>query len=185
VRKILDYYKRLDKLDKEMYIDYLRMAQQQKYDLSNPFVSFPRHVQITHDQAAERQNANVKAIQDGAYKKLYALRKKQYTYRAGAFMVIVPEHIMEIVNEGHHLHHCVGSYASRVINGDTVILFVRRAENPALSFYTMEVNPETNVIRQCRGYSNRDMTDDVKAFIQSYSSIVLNGQQTMNRRKAG
>ena len=70
---------------------------------------------------------------------------------------MVPECSEDIVSEGKTLHHCVGGYAPRHIQGKTTILFLRHKRRPERSFLTIELDDvnERNVkIRQIHGYMN-------------------------------
>jgi hypothetical protein len=160
------------------------MAKQLDYDLRSDFVAFPRHIKQVHDQATERLNAIRQGTEDGNYKKLVKGYEKRFSFADGNFMIIVPKHTRDICKEGHDLHHCVGSYVLDVVSGEKVILFVRKAKQPTRSFFTMEINPLSSAIVQCRGNLNMDPTADVKAFIAEYEVAVLKSMKNM-KRKAG
>ena len=42
-----------------------------------------------------------------------------------------------------------------------------------VGYYTMEVDPKTMTVVQCRGYKNGAMTPEVKAFVEEYKSKCL------------
>ena len=73
-----------------------------------------------------------------------------------SLVIVVPASAEEIVQEGKTLHHCVGGYAARHINGQTTILFLRRARRPERSFLTIELYEDRGrvLIRQIHGYKN-------------------------------
>lgn len=50
--------------------------------------------------------------------------------------------------------------------GETNIFFVRKADHPEKSYFTMEW--KNNKVVQCRGKSNCGMPPDVKAFVQVF-----------------
>ena len=56
----------------------------------------------------------------------------------------------DIVQEGKRLHHCVGGYAQRHINGAVTILFLRR--NEKVPMVTIEMSG--NSIRQIHGWDD-------------------------------
>lgn len=59
----------------------------------------------------------------------------------------------------------------RVVNKETVILFIRKTEELEKPFYTMEVRK--NEIIQVRGMNNCDMTPQIKKFVSSFRKNIL------------
>jgi len=57
------------------------------------------------------------------------------------------------VREGKTLHHCVGGYAARHIEGKTTILFLRHEKRPERPWMTIELTGK-DTIRQIHGYKN-------------------------------
>lgn len=86
--------------------------------------------------------------------KLYDQRKEKFEYADDNFSIIVPKEINKITKEGVHLHHCVGGYVSRVAEGKTNILFLRKNEEIDIPFFTIEINNHNEVI-QIHGLYNR------------------------------
>lgn len=86
--------------------------------------------------------------------KLYDQRKEKFEYADDNFSIVVPEEMNKITKEGVYLHHCVGGYISRVAEGRTNILFLRRNEEIDIPFFTIEINNHNEVI-QIHGLYNR------------------------------
>ena len=86
--------------------------------------------------------------------RLYDQRKEKFEYADDNFSIVVPEEMNKITKEGVYLHHCVGGYISRVAEGRTNILFLRRNEEIEIPFFTIEVNNHNEVI-QIHGLYNR------------------------------
>lgn len=86
--------------------------------------------------------------------KLYDQRKEKFEYADDNFSIVVPEEMNKITKEGVYLHHCVGGYISRVAEGRTNILFLRKNENIDIPFFTIEINNHNEVI-QIHGLYNR------------------------------
>lgn len=86
--------------------------------------------------------------------KLYDQRKEKFEYADDNFSIVVPEEMNKITKEGVYLHHCVGGYISRVAEGKTNILFLRRNEEIDIPFFTIEVNNHNEII-QIHGLYNR------------------------------
>ena len=73
--------------------------------------------------------------------------------------------------EGHALHHCVGSYVERVARQECIILFLRKCEDVAKPFYTIEIQHKKVV--QVRGMLNESATPEVEQFISRWQKDVL------------
>lgn len=86
--------------------------------------------------------------------KLYDQRKEKFEYADDNFSIVVPKEMNKITKEGIYLHHCVGGYISRVAEGRTNILFLRKNEDIDIPFFTIEVNNHNEVI-QIHGLYNR------------------------------
>lgn len=86
--------------------------------------------------------------------KLYDQRKEKFEYADENFSIIVPDEMNKITKEGVYLHHCVGGYISRVAEGKTNILFLRKNKEIDIPFFTIEVNNHNEII-QIHGLYNR------------------------------
>ena len=136
--------------------DYLDMAEQLGYDLTEKSVAMPKNLKERHDAAAETARITANAEEMKKYKKRRRTLEKKYCFSLGDYCILVPTSSAEIVQEGKTLHHCVGGYAARHIDGKTTILFLRRKRTPARSFLTIELYEERGKvkIRQIHGYRN-------------------------------
>lgn len=161
------------------WLDYIRFAEQlPEYDLTNDFVVFPKHLTKAHDLANRRLQARKKAERTKKLKKiskelagyLTELQKK-YGFEDGVYEIVAPSNLVEIIKEGQILRHCVGGYAERVAEKETIVLFVRVKADRTIPFYTMEI--QNDDIRQCRGKCNCDMNTGVKKFVEKFKQKVL------------
>ena len=77
--------------------------------------------------------------------------------------MMLPRTPRDITQEGARQHHCVGGYIKSVLDGDCLILFLRRKENEDRSFFTLEYDLH-NSIRQIKGKFNHSIGEmlDVK-----------------------
>jgi len=136
--------------------DYLNMAAQLGYDLKESTVAMPKDLQARHDAAAETVRVEAAALEKKKYEKRRKKLEKIFGFSMGGLRVIVPKSAREIVNEGKTLHHCVGGYAARHVDGQTTILFLRRERRPERSYITIEMRQERKGwwIVQVHGYRN-------------------------------
>jgi len=150
--------------------DYLKNCRLLGYDMENDFILFPRNLKARHDEAVASVKVEKNELQERLITQLYPSLQGVfgYAHKKLGLTAIAPSTRGEIIAEGQNLRHCVyaGSYIDNIIDGKGYILFVRKANEPELPFYTAEV--VDGVIRQCRGEKNGEMTDDVKSFVDDW-----------------
>lgn len=75
----------------------------------------------------------------------------------------------ELYEEGRKLNHCVGTYARNVADGTSIIAFIRRNENTAEPYCTVEIRGK-NIV-QAKGFANRQgiLFPGVKEFLNEWS----------------
>lgn len=83
-------------------------------------------------------------------------------YEDDEFIIRLPETLVEIVNEGSVLGHCVGGYTQNHAQGNCTIMFLRKKSDPDTSFYTIEVTP-SNTIQQIHGRHNKWLGNNPEA----------------------
>ena len=200
IKKLYEYRRRQQKnktwSGERNYLDYLHHAQMCGYDLTQKNVLYPRDIQQAHDNAVanwqivqaeeEMKKADAEAQKYGYPERFKKLCKK-YAFEYGELMIVVPERASEIITEGNILHHCVGSYTSDHIKGQTTILFLRHISEPDKPYYTIEVNEKTKVIVQCHGFRNEwksKKADEVKAFEKEFAKFIKNPKKYKAERKS-
>lgn len=146
------------------YRDYLDMASRLNWDMRSTMVLFPKNFDQAHQIAVEQFN---KKKQDNLKANLkHIFNSHIYDFEDNDMIIVVPKSGAQIVKEGQVLHHCVARYVDDVAKGKTMILFVRRKENPKKPFYTLEW--KDNRIRQCYGYKDCKATEEVQNFINAF-----------------
>lgn len=163
------------------YTDYLRMANSLGYDLKVRNVAFPKNLKKAHDNAAtaerailEERKAAENKRKELAARKYLKKYEKQYAFTDGNYTIIVPHTVSEIVEEGKAMKHCVGGYAGRHMAGTLAILFLRMADTPDKSLYTIEMHGKH--LTQVQGYNNRTpLTPEAKTFFDMWLSWVKDG----------
>lgn len=140
----------------EMWNDYLGMAGKLGYDLREETVAMPKDLQERHDAAAAIIRVNSTAAEMKKYKYRRRKLEKKYAFAMGGYCILIPTCSAEIVQEGKTLHHCVGGYAARHIEGQTTILFLRKQKTPGRSYMTIELRESKGriEIQQIHGYRN-------------------------------
>lgn len=153
------------------YRDYLEMCAKEHYDLRNSFVLYPNDLQITHDKVARR----IKQKEDAKTRRDFRIACRRIMsmldFEMDGMKIVYPATPSDIVAEGHALHHCVGGYTERVAKQECIILFLRKCEEEAKPFYTVEVRNQKVV--QVRGMRNEPATPEVEKFISQWEQKVL------------
>jgi len=164
------------------YCDYLRFAEELKYNLESDFVLFPKRLQEAHDQASDLiREAKEKAAKlirakqrrtaNGVIQKTYQALLEQYGFEKFGLTIIPPKSAREIVAEGHELEHCVGNYFSRIVENESIILFVRAIDDIDKPFYTLELRD--NQVTQIQGKKHIAPTPEVKKFLGHWEERCL------------
>ena len=174
--KVLRYVKSICKGDIGIWIDYLRFCKALGRDLSNDFVLFPKNPRERHDELAKLLKNKRQELADAYIQEQWANRRDVWGWSSGGFFIRLPRCAQEVLDEGDRQKHCVGGYLDRIYERKTVILFLRREQEPDKPFYTVEY--ANGRIMQYRGFRNNPVAGyeiAVEKFIRRY-------QETINRR---
>lgn len=150
-------------------------------DFSDTSLTFPKDLQAAKDRVRELIKIKADEWTNQEISKRAEVLKK-YVYSDDELMLVIPQSVQDIVNEGKALSHCVGSYAYKHASGRTTILFLREKKSPEVPFYTMEIDPDKLSIVQCRGYKNNyagnPKPQSIKNFEKCYEAFLrsVNGK---------
>lgn len=149
-----------------MYYDYLWMARKLGYDMNDTMILKPKELNAMHDRCMTL----VDAIDNEELYKNYKRRYKKlqglvYRDEELGLQIVVPRSALDIKREGQILHHCVGGYAARHLEGTTTILFIRKIKKPFTPYYTLELKNDGN-IGQWYGYGDNRKFKKPKALIE-------------------
>lgn len=169
------------------YYDYLHECEKLKLDLSKKFILFPEDLRKAHEDTSRaireikaQKEAEAIAERDRAFAvKLKALEKK-YSFSADGLFIRPAKGAGELIKEGASLNHCVATYSDKYLNGQTIILFIRREAAPDESYYTMELSPQSETVIQCRGLRNCGKTPEIEEFLRRWEEW----RNKKNKKKA-
>ena len=85
----------------------------------------------------------------------YAKHKKAWEFEYGDYTIVVPSRGQDLLDEGNNMHHCVGSYVGRVIEGETHIVFVRHKDTPNKCYITAQISTEGDLQQYYLAYDRR------------------------------
>lgn len=148
----------------QLWTDYLSFAQTLDYDLSRVDVVLPKDLRERHDAAADTVSILKLRNQEAQYTKRINRLNEMYTFDYCGYSIVVPSRAEDIVREGRTLHHCVGGYAARHMDGKVDILFLRKSRKKSRPFITIEMEHRcgpTDQVRivQIHGYRNDNYAD--------------------------
>lgn len=146
------------------HADYLRQLERLSVQGGD---TLPHDLQAAHERLSARERKLKNAARNGQFR----IRRKLLRWlcwRHGGLFIRPVDSIEEITREGEQQHNCVAGYGQRHAAGKTIILVLRRAAEPGKSWHTVELDPHTRTVIQCRGYRNDDQTDEAAAFIKAW-----------------
>lgn len=166
LKKINDYLEKYKSRDVRELQDYWNMQKTLGANMTEKRVLFPENLSKAHDEAVKEYNKRKDEMMVKGFQIAAEQITKQFSFSAGEIMIVVPQSADDLTNEGKTLSHCVRSYAERVARGETVILFVRKVEEPEKPYFTMEVS--NGQIIQLRGKNNCAPKEDVRKFEKEF-----------------
>ena len=98
----------------------------------------------------------------------FAKHSKAWDFSYGDFTIVIPTTGQDIVDEGNNMHHCVGGYVDRVVNGQTYICFVRRKNTPNECYLTCQVMLDGTINQYYLAYDRHISTDADYAFYRAF-----------------
>jgi hypothetical protein len=75
----------------------------------------------------------------------YRRHTKAFEFEHGDFIVVLPTCGQDLIDEGRNMHHCVGGYVNKIVEGSDYIVFIRRKDNPEQCYLTCEVDTEGHI----------------------------------------
>lgn len=162
--------------------DYLRECDTLGYDLNDDSIYYPSDLMKAH----ERTMKLIKIVEDEKSRKQMEKRLEQIswmTWQDGGIMIRPAESANELKDEGASLSHCVGGYAERHRMGQTAIFFIRRSEQPDISWFTLELNEKTFKVKQNRGLKNCDPPQEVKDFVERWLKWLPIAKRQLEKEK--
>ena len=90
------------------------------------------------------------------------------------YIVVVPQNVMDLLNEGFQQNNCVGYYYNNSIkNGNNCIFFLRRKDKPEKSYITCRYCVDTKEVVEAKYKNNRDI-DSADEKIVHYINVFIN-----------
>lgn len=185
------------------YGDYINDCKALKYDLNDRQIVLPPSLFAAHqrtiaakealriEEVIKQREQTIKGCDK--YIDDYKARSKQlqkwYGFEDDTYFIRIPTGAREIVEEGALMHHCVGGYAKRHMEGTTTILFMRKKSDPDTPLYTIEVNDKPFRLIQIRADHNGPVAPGAdmafyKAFVAEMQKRDKNRSGKSKKQKA-
>ena len=163
--------------------DYLNMSKRLKRDITLEIFYKPKNLVESHDevlQLCEDKNITLQAVDIAkVYPDVDAICesiKEKYEYSDQKYVLLIPNRIEDIIQEGRALRHCIrfsDDYYERIQRRESYIAFLRKADQPEKAFYTLEFEPD-GTVRQKRTSGDRQNVDFNQAvsFIKKWQKAI-------------
>lgn len=157
-REKKDHYRHYHRL--RYYItewsDYLQIATELQYDMTQPNVLMPPALMRAHERAVKAKKYVVDEAKRKQFEEMYQ-KLLPLTWQHGGLLIRPAKDEAELIQEGQQLSHCVGGYGERHIDGKP-ILFIRRACNPDVPYFTLQLDIKNKRILNNLGYKNNNVS---------------------------
>lgn len=169
------------------YADYLQEAKDANYNMEDTATINPKSLiaahtdseidsRIEHYKRTYAQYADAMAIAAQNVAKVEGITYEDERYRIAPIMSWE-----ELLNESRCLRHCVASYAEKYANGYSIIFGIRNIGAPNIPFYTLELSGDFQNVRQCRGFKNHDVPENIMEVVKKWHKNLID----KNIKKAG
>lgn len=156
------------------YNDYLRACRYLGLDMSLEKNLLPHDFKRWHDIRIDEYRTKRALEEAEKRKELYdkfSIVADKYTplqkMSKGVFVCIIAKSPEDLIREGEHLHHCVGrmNYDQKFIREETLIFFIRNANEPEKPLVTIEYSLSKKKILQCYGDHDSKPNADIEEFV--------------------
>jgi len=150
--------------------DYARMSYAMKGNRN--FDKYPKYLKTSHDIVT----MNFQALKNEKNNELFATVTSNDLYgkydnwldKTKQWIMITPKVPNDLVEEGVQQHHCVASYVDNVLDGTSIILFLRKKEDMNTSVLTIEV--KNGEVYQVKGLQNRSPDGIEKDIVKEFAN---------------
>ncbi|MBR1861249.1 MAG: PcfJ domain-containing protein [Lachnospiraceae bacterium] len=103
---------------------------------------------------------------DRKIRRIYRKKRDFLEETEGKYSILLPWTINDFCREAVYMQNCLMSYIEAVVNGDTEILFMRRADDEKKPFITIEVYQ--NRLEQAYHRYNSSCTEEEREWLRAY-----------------
>lgn len=189
--KIIEYM-RNTKTSFHHYNDYLVAIKALGLDMTDVKNVFPKDFEYW-SKIRLNQYATLKAEQDAKLQKELTERIKKIadkyealTLAGDNYVVLIADSKQALIKEGEFLHHCVGrmDYDQRIAKEQSLIFFIRKANEKEIPFVTVEFSISEKKVRQCYGVRDTKPAHEVLSFVNDWAKKAKRRLQIIQRKVA-
>lgn len=107
----------------ELLNDYYRMAN----TIGRNVKKYPKYLRSMHDIISANYNSYKEHYDEVLFRNV---QKPELEYKSGDYCIIIPKSSKDIISEGTSLNHCVSSYVNKILEKETLIVFLRKTKAP-------------------------------------------------------
>lgn len=164
------------------YRDYLQMRDNCGYNMSDLIILYPKDLDEAHKKMVLETNSKELDIRIRKVNRDFChiadhfqTLNELYQYEDGDYLIRPAQDAGEIVMEGRFLHHCVGGdgYLRKHDRLDSIILFLRKKEEPDTPYYTIELREE-KVVQFYSEYDKQPDKEKIKKWLDKWLEAVKN-----------
>lgn len=163
--------------------DFLHMSGRLKRNVALELIYKPKDLLKAHDEVmklCEDQAVMLSAAEAAQnypdVDNICQSLKEKYEYQDKRYMIVAPNGIEDIINEGRALRHCTrwcDIYYDRIQRRETYLLFLRETDKPNQPFYTLEIEPDgTSRQKRTTGDSQDTNLEEAVGFIKMWQQKI-------------
>ena len=147
------------------YNDYLSCELELCDGSYSKMVKYPTNFRTEFHKKQEEYSAKMAKIDEQKFAEI-GKQNKHYEYKDKKYIIKIPQKTEEIHEEALSLSHCVRTYIPRVIDGKTLIAFLRNKKHPNDPLVTLEI--KNGALTQAYGENDSKPTDEQLKFLKKY-----------------
>lgn len=175
-KEITAFMEYLEKQDTNIssYADYLSACNYLGLDMTLPKNKLPHNFKHWHDIRIDEYRT-AKALKDEEERKEFYTKFKTVAekylplqrYKEDTFIAVIAKSPSDLIREGDILHHCVGrmNYDQKFAREESLIFFIRNANEPDTPFVTVEYSLKNKKVLQCYGEWDHKPNDSVLEYV--------------------
>lgn len=178
-----------------IYHDYLDLAEERGMDLTDEIVCHTPRLEEMHNRYADEKNRRQNEAEAARVNKLFRGIEKDYqdnlehfAYQKAGLVIMVPRRASDIQEEGRKQHHCVGAsdnYIRKMAEGESFILFLRKAEAPEIPYYTLEVKYDGEILQSYGAYDRKPDIKKVEPVLKSFTRKIRKRTEAEKKAEEG
>lgn len=171
-----DIFEKEYRFDATEYLDYLKDLKTLEIPLNHDLIYNKKY---REEHLAMQEQIKIKITEEMNKKYIEFVPSLKWMEVQGEYTIKVPSTIAEFKEEATYQHNCLynSKYYEKVVNGESIILFVRTNEKPNTPYVTVELKAKDFKINQCKAIKNseppKSVKDFVKRMVERYKEVQL------------